>query len=471
MANGFSCPNQSCKHLFRLDELHGVQSITCPSCKKSFAIRNPSKNIPEKPPKTSAIKSIVNQNKVEETQGLVFEAKSEIKTTIPTTKKASGKKKKNSGLSLSQVFFLGILVFFISVSFAAFYIIGLPLLKKEITNETKQSGEKVTELIEADFFTLKPLNFYTKDKKLAQTLQTKFAYTGKDKDIWLMYYKDFKTRNPTGTEMLQEMISRLKLFLPKSLEWEEKAEQIEIGKTPFKKFIFEGAKEDSSAWVGDCYSANINGVFFLIICIAPIDNKDLVQETWEKFNEGLTVKSNAKVDWKPTPRKTRLISIEKLKMSFAVPELVWVPQDTKDYDTNPESVFIGKNSSDLGDFLNQKAKLQVFALTKPIKDEKAWDMAEEKLFELIKEEKTTDTKIEKVADAKQIFADINQKSITAKADNFTLKVDDQIQKMIFLGKYSTTNGTLVFVCEIPFKTKDYWLEELNDILKSISITE
>ena len=471
MTNGFSCPNQSCKHLFRIEELQGLQSITCPNCKKSFAIRKPGKIIPEIPSKIPVIKSAVNQTKMEETQGLVFESKSEIKTIIPTTRKASGKKKKNSGLTLSQVFLLGIVVFFISISFAAFYIIGLPLLKKEITNETKQSGEKVTELIDADFFTLKPLNFYTKDQKLAQSLQTKFAYTGKDKDIWLMYYKDFKTRNPTGTEMLQEMISRLKLFLPKSLEWEEKAEQFDIGKTPCKKFVFEGTKEDSSTWVGDCYSANINGVFFLIICIVPIDNKDLVQETWEKFNEGLTVKSNAKVDWKPTPRKTRLVNIEKLKMSFAVPELVWVPQDTKDYDTNPESVFIGKNSSDLGDFLNQKAKLQVFALPKPIKEEKAWDMAEEKLFELIKEEKSADTKIEKVADAKQIFADPNNKSITAKADNFTLKIDDQIQKMIFFGKYSTTNGTLVFVCEIPFKTKDYWLEELNDILKSIAVTE
>jgi len=469
MANGFSCPNQSCKHLFRIEELQGVQSsITCPSCKKSFAIRKQSKSIPETPTKTPVIKSAANQNRVEENQGLVFENKSEIKTTVPTSKKVSSKKKKNSGLTLSQVFLLGIAVFFISVSFAAFYIIGLPLLKKEITNETKQSGEKVTELIDADFFTFKPLNFYSKDQKLAQSLQTKFAYTSKDKDIWLMYYKDFKTRNPTGTEMLQEMISRLKLFLPKSLEWEEKAEQVEIGKTLFKKFIFEGTKEDSSTWVGDCYSANINGVFFLIICIVPIDNKDLVQETWEKFNEGLVVKSNAKVDWKPTPRKTRLVSVEKLKMSFAVPELVWAPQDTKDYDTNPESVFIGKNSSDLGDFLNQKAKLQVFALPKPIKDEKAWDMAEEKLFELIKEEKTADTKIEKLADTKKIFADLNNKSITVKADNFTFKVDDQIQKMIFFGKYSTSNGSLVFVCEIPFKTKDYWLEELNDILKSIT---
>jgi len=470
MATGFSCPNQSCKHSFPIEALQGKQSVTCPRCKKSFALRKPGKSIPEAPPKIPLIKPITNQNKVAENQELIFEAKSEIITTSLTSKKALLKKKKNNGFTLSQVFLLGLVVFFISISFAAFYIIGLPLLKKEIINETNQSVEKVSEVIDADFFTLKPLNFYTKDQKLAQSLQTKFAYTGKEKDIWLLYYKDFKTRNPTGSEMHQEMISRLKLFLPKSLEWEEKAEGIEIGKTPFKKFVFEGTKEDSSAWVGDCYSANINGVFFLIICLAP-DNKDLVQESWEKFNQGLTIKSNAKVEWKPTPRKTRLVKIEKLKMCLAVPELVWLPQDIKDYDTNPESVFIGKNPSDLGDFLNQKAKLQVFALTKPIKDEKAWDMVEEKLFELLKEEKSADTKIEKITDTKQIFADLNNKNITAKADNFTFKVDDQIQKLIFLGRYSTNNGILVFVCEIPFKTKDYWLEELNDILKSIEITE
>jgi hypothetical protein len=362
-------------------------------------------------------------------------------------------------------------MFFISVSFAAFYIIGLPLLKKEIKNDTVQQTEVGPELIDSDFFTFKPLNSYTKDQKLAQTLQTKFAYTGKEKDLWLLYYKDFKTKNPTGTEMHQEMISRLKLFLSKSLEWEESAEGVEIGKVPFRKFIIEGTKEDSSAWVGDCYSANINGVFFLILCLVPIDSRDLVQESWMKFNQGLAIKSNAKVDWKPTPRKTRLVTVEKLKMSFAAPESIWLPQDIKDYDTNPESVFIGKNASDSGDFLNQKAKLQVFALPNPIKDEKAWDMVEEKLFEILKEEKTADTKIEKYVDTKHKFPELNNKNITAKVENFIIKVDDQIQKLIFWGRYSTKNGSLFFVCEIPFKTKDYWLEELNNILQSLAMTE
>lgn len=471
MANGFPCPNQSCKHLFRIEEMQGVQSITCPSCKKAFALRKPNKGTPATPPKVPMANPAKNHNTIEEEQGLVFESESEIKTNISTSKKALPKKKKTSGLSLSQVFLLGIAMFFISVSFAAFYIIGLPLLKKEMNNDTVQQTEVSSELIDSDFFTFKPLNSYTKDQKLAQTLQTKFAYTGKEKDLWLLYYKDFKTRNPTGTEMHQEMISRLKLFLPKSLEWEENAEGVEIGKVPFRKFVVEGTKEDSSAWVGDCYSANINGVFFLILCLVPIDSKDLVQESWMKFNQGLAIKSNAKVDWKPTPRKTKLVAVEKLKMSFTAPESIWLPQDVKDYDTNPESVFIGKNNSDSGDFLNQKAKLQVFALPNPIKDEKAWDMVEEKLFELLKEEKTADTKIEKYVDTKHKFHELNNKNITAKAENFTIKVDDQIQKLIFWGKYSTKNGSLLFVCEIPFKTKDYWLEELNDILQSITMTE
>jgi hypothetical protein len=471
MANGFPCPNQSCKHLFRIEEMQGVQSIICPSCKRSFALRKPNKSTPAIPPKAPVANPAKNISTTEDDQGLVFESKSEIKTNLSSTKKALPKKKKNSGLSLSQVFLLGIGMFFISVSFAAFYIIGLPLLRKEMNNDTVQQTEVSSELIDSDFFTFKPLNSYTKDQKLAQTLQTKFAYTGKEKDLWLLYFKDFKTRNPTGTEMHQEMISRLKLFLPKSLEWEENAEGVEIGNVPFRKFIVEGTKEDSSAWVGDCYCANINGVFFLILCLVPIDSKDLVQESWMKFNQGLAIKSNSKVDWKPTPRKTRLVTVEKLKMSFAAPELVWLPQDVKDYDTNPESVFIGKNASDSGDFLNQKAKLQVFALPNPIKDEKAWEMVEEKLFELLKEEKTADTKIERYVDTKHKLPELNNKNITAKAENFTIKVDDQIQKLIFWGRYTTKNGSLLFVCEIPFKTKDYWLEELNDILQSFAITE
>jgi len=76
--------------------MQGVQSITCPSCKKSFAIRKPNKSTPAIPPKTPIANPAKNQNKIEEDQGLVFETKSEIKTNISTTKKALPKKKKNS---------------------------------------------------------------------------------------------------------------------------------------------------------------------------------------------------------------------------------------------------------------------------------------------------------------------------------------------------------------------------------------
>ena len=471
MASGFPCPNKSCNYSFQIEAMQGVQSITCPNCKKTFATRKPNKSGPASPSKVPIVSPPNIVNVVEDNQGLVFESKSEIKPSFTPEKKTPSKKKKSNGLTISQVFLLGFVVFFISVSFAAFYIIGLPLLKKEIRNESNQQSEGSSELIDSEFFTFKPYNSYTKDQKLAQSLQTKFAYTGKAKDIWLMYYKDFKTRNPTNTEMHQEMISRLKLFLPKNLEWEEKADETEIGKVPFKKFGIEGSKEDSSAWVGDCYSSNINGVFFLIICLAPIDSKDSVEESWGKFNQGLAIKTNAKVDWKPTPRKTRLVNVEKLKITVTVPESLWAPQDVKDYDTAPESVFIGKNPSDSGDFLNQKAKLQLFSLFKPIKDEKAWDMVEEKLFELLREEKNPETKIEKAADIKYKFSELSSKSITFKPDFFTFKVDDQVQKLIFFGKYSTTNGNLIFVCEIPIKTKDFWLEELNEILKTISIND
>ena len=96
---------------------------------------------------------------------------------------------------------------------------------------------------------------------------------------------------------------------------------------------------------------------------------------------------------------------------------------------------------------------------------------EDKLFELLREEKNPETKIEKAADIKYKFSELSSKSITFKPDFFTFKVDDQVQKIIFFGKYSTTNGNLIFVCEIPIKTKDFWLEELNEILKTISIND
>ncbi|MFM7098521.1 MAG: BRcat domain-containing protein [Gemmataceae bacterium] len=463
MATDFSCPNPSCKQLIRLESINDSPSITCPKCKKTITLRKSPKNFAP-PQKNSTPLSAMPK----ETQDFTFESKSEIKSNFRAEKKPTSKQKKSNGLTLTQVFVLGFGMFFISVSGSAFYFIGLPLLKKEIDIHEKTINEANKELIDADFFILKPLDNYSKDQKLAQSLQTKFAYSGREKDIWLFYYKDFKTRNPTDSEIHQEMISRLKTYMPKNLEWEEKAENLVIEKISFKKFSFEGTREDSTVWVGDCHTSQVNGVLFLIICIAPIDKKELVLENWDKFNQGLTIKPNAKPDWKPTPRKAKLVAVDKVKLSFAAPEAIWGSQDTKDYDTNPDAVMIGKNPNDTGNFLNQKAKLQVFSSAKSTKDDKAFDMPEEKIFELLKEEKSAETKIEKLTDIKRTSVDL--KNLTIKTEYFVIKTDDQIQKMIFWSKCSSESGALIFLCEIPVKAKDFWLDELDEILKSVSIT-
>jgi len=150
MASGFPCPNKSCNYSFQIEAMQGVQSITCPNCKKTFATRKPNKSGPASPSKVPKVSPPNIVNVVEDNQGLVFESKSEIKPSFTPEKKTPSKKKKSNGLTISQVFLLGFVVFFISVSFAAFYIIGLPLLKKEIRNESNQQSEGISELIDSD---------------------------------------------------------------------------------------------------------------------------------------------------------------------------------------------------------------------------------------------------------------------------------------------------------------------------------
>ena len=120
MASGFPCPNKSCNYSFRIEAMQGIQSVTCPNCKKTFAIRKPNKSSHASPSKLPIVSPPNNANVVEDNQGLVFESKSEIKPSFSPEKKSSSKKKKSNGLTISQVFLLGIVVFFISVSFAAF---------------------------------------------------------------------------------------------------------------------------------------------------------------------------------------------------------------------------------------------------------------------------------------------------------------------------------------------------------------
>lgn len=468
MPTGLPCPNPTCKHLFSLEAIQGLETISCPNCKKVFSMRFADKS------GTKPSTANVSENKhPSATKPIVpaIKVTSGIKPSSTAVKKILSKTKKSSGLTMGQVILLGFSVFFIAASCAAFYIIGMPLLKGHIAVDKENQLIENNSAIDATFFNLNPVGSYTKDQKLALLFKTQFAYTGSNKDIWLFYYKDFKTRLPTDSEINHEMLSRLKLFLNKNLEYEEVPDGAMIGKVAFKKFAIEGSQEDSSLWSGECYSTSVNGVLFLIMCVAPADNKNQVVGNWEQFNQRLTIKSAAKIDWKPTPRKTKLVVVDKVKMQFKAPDAVWISQDTKDYDSSPESVFIGKNSSEVGDFGNQKAKLYVFSFLKSNKEEKEWAKPDEKLFELLKEEKDAETKIEKIADSKHNSEKPLDKSILSKTEKFIMKNGDQVLKIIFLGTYSNSNGGLVFVCEIPFKTKDYWLDEMNDILKTIASGE
>jgi hypothetical protein len=98
-------------------------------------------------------------------------------------------------------------------------------------------------------------------------LKANFAIKRTEPTAWMaVAYKDFKTRNPTATEVADEAFTRLDSFF-KGLEQESKPDVIVAGQ-PARRLVFQGEVNDAMMR-GDCVMFAYQGIAYWFIAWAP----------------------------------------------------------------------------------------------------------------------------------------------------------------------------------------------------------
>lgn len=449
MAVGFPCPNPSCKNLFRLEDIQGLATISCPKCKKIFSMRQ------------GGASQVAGKPAADLSQGSPLQPNTTptpAASKVPNPTPGGSRKKKKPSITPFQWLFLlfGFLVIGMTVLLAI--KVGLPFIKKEMA--PAKVLPKENNLLEGSFFHMVLPANYTQDPELAKKTKTQIALVLPKKSFILYVNKDYKTRQPTEAERNLEMLSRLEGLFTKKFEWEPATEPGPLGGFPATEFRFEGEMEDQTFWTGKCFSSIHKGVLFLMIHATSPEFATGGADSWKQFLNSFQIRMEARANWEPTPRKLKSLAIKDLETNIRIPEEVWNQQATDGYPMKPFAVFIGKNPSDIGNFGNQKAYLYCFSNTKGSAEEKTWESPAANLLQILNEEPGEKSNLEKLSTGPRS----KKPDPGIKSHFFQLKDQDAPIKYIEAHQIPTPKGSLVLVIESPWKNKDYWSDEVNEIL-------
>jgi hypothetical protein len=122
-----------------------------------------------------------------------------------------------------------------------------------------------------------------------------------------LHFRDYKTRSPSEAELREETLSRLRSFLPESLETEMKdaSDATTLGSHPARVLLFAGLDEHSVLMNGECYMLACQGYGYWFFTWGPASEREAVEPEWQRARQGFTL-GNMRSGWQETPRETEI---------------------------------------------------------------------------------------------------------------------------------------------------------------------
>ena len=439
MASGFPCPNPVCKHLFTLEDLKGLTFLKCPKCQKAFRMGSG--------PTPSSRK---------ETQ-ITIPEKFQEESKPSMSERRQGKKKKSS---LGLWIFVGFSILLAGTTLYLFLKIGLPAINNQ--NTKKQTDRQETLSVEANHFKLDQPKGMKQDTTLAKKTKTQIAFSSTQKISILVLAKDFMTREPTEGELKLEVFSRLQDLFKNKLEWEVSEQSTKLGSISAVNYNFIGEMEDNTNWEGVCLASTYKGILFLIFQYHGIDQAKTAEPIWQTFVSRFQIRTETRANWSPIPRKTKTFNCKNTKYNLQIPIDVWIEQKSSDYPLKPLAVFLGKNPKDIGNFGNQLAKIYLFDVSKASAESKDWNDLNSAILKVLNESPESNTKLVREKDPEKP----NNQSPEITTEMFQLKDGDMPVNRIEIFKKESDTGSSILILESPWKNREFWHDELIEILKS-----
>ncbi len=447
----FPCPNPACTHAFNSDAIEGTAKLVCPKCATVLQFASGSAaNVPLALPVGEAPSSAA----------LDFSSTPELLTPRP---RRSTAKRRLRRLAPRLVLLV------VAIFAGALFVWGGMWLRYFLkTDEAGQDSSRAVSPYNAHFPL--PPKPWTRDKNIQMLLHVHIAMTSPERNESLaLLFKDYKTRLPSDAEMLDEAVSKLRLYF-RGVEWQlkPKDQQTRLAGRPVAVIQFQGDDSEQVTMNGECHMLAYRGYGYWFFTWAPLgelekDSEEIHAE-WAELRQQFHLLDGRK-GWTEKPREIVKMTGKKAKYQLVYFKELWTRETVEDDDPRVDLMLRGHEpDAERRPLAAKDAIVQVLVLPKQA-DLKAATAAAREEVKKREEVLYPRTTMEPIKDKNGDFdrdADIGAER--GHLSKLHVKNTEELERFVLIAVVNRPEGVVVLVGDCLWERRHFWDQELMALL-------
>jgi hypothetical protein len=292
--------------------------------------------------------------------------------------------------------------------------------------------------------------------------------------VMALSYRDFQTRQPSDTEMIQEARRILGAYF-KPVEWEQKPrdETDRLGGQPAWKVDFQGRDPGQVEMSGTCYLTAYRGIGYWFFTWGASDDRDRISPEWENLRQGFAL-LDQRAGWKEVPPETDTLEGGVVPYRLNPVKGVWKKVSKDGYDPTADLVLLGRAPTGPKHAATD-ATVQVLLLPRAGDLQGATRAAREHYLQHQKEaEGYPETTVEVFKDRNGVDEDRDTAVGAAEGHVTKLHVtnaENRERYVVLAVVNDHPAGVVVLVCDCAWRQREMWESEFAALLKSFQIKE
>jgi hypothetical protein len=303
-----------------------------------------------------------------------------------------------------------------------------------------------------------------------------------------LYYRDYKTRAPGDSELLDVALRKLRGYFPRveyedPLQQENKGRSADLGGESAIVMDFAGNDANEVRMAGKCFMLTRQGYAYWLFVWGSEEHADQLEVRCDTLRAGFQL-LNEREGWKPQPRRTKEFAGDKIPYAIHYATDLWKKAtDATEYDPKAELVLRGfepvegeepGNIKRREEYAGKAGEVQVLVL------DRADNLAAgaTAALEYIRKrhaEVNTEVKIEPVKDQKgKPLVSTSVGKLRGRVSKLRVQLGDNNEKYCVLAVVNHAAGLLVIYCECAWDQRSdqvpgYWNEEFKDLLATVHL--
>jgi|GEM_PF-6525697 len=442
MSTTIRCPNPACPQVFLASSLVPGTRYQCPACGTQFAYQMPA--APPPPPAAPSVEPPAAPGQ--------SPSPSRPESSLPAATGAD--RYKPALIAMVAILLVGFVVL------AAFRLF-------------EQSRQAKPDKVVASNYQVAKQEGLKRDEELEREAQADLAYHDQPTESAVLFAsRDFQTRLPTGRELIDGALEKLRKKFPEKVEYEKRPEADEtIDGIPFSAYEFAARAADGSDVAGEFLVGASRGYGYYLASWGNQAGKEAAQARLKEIRQGFS-QLDQRADWKAEALQLQLVEGKgwQLRMDARVWSPQEIPAELKETHTKAVTRIEGKIPGRKF-YAGEMAEAYVFALDGEGDLKAAVAQAREYLLNL--EKPVDDTKIGLELASSQDGEEIDRKVESQGAPQvqqlLRLISGGETQKLFLIQVGLFQKKPIFLAVSCPVKVRKLWEEEMLRLADGLSI--